>query len=404
MINGRMYLLKNYSYLLLCLVFLQGFFSYAVLSVDEQAQRKLSIDEIISSIKQKFSEEEYGRHLYEKALYYMGDKERFERNLSVVIGLLQESSWQNYPPALRKLASLYENGQGVPRSLSKAVQLYNQAVQLGYAPAMTDLAYLYENGKGVPRSLSGAVQLYNQAVQLEYAPAMVNLAYLYEHGKGVSKDVSRAIELYNQAVQLGYAPAMTALAHLYKRGKGVPKDVSRAVELYAQAVQFNYVPAMASLAYLYEHEKGIPQNVWKEKSIELLQQARKEGSSASSAKEAALAYIYFHGVGLSVDYVTAKKWVDLAMDKHLSGLSSDHRAVLLILRTSIYSHFNLNVDENSRSRAIFSSAINSHHNFFDEDPSYLPSREYVQKFLRGPARREALRRLEQNCQNTMRER
>ena len=318
------------------------------LSVAEQTQRDSVADLVISNIKQNSSAEEYGKRLYEKAFYYMKDKERFERNVLMVIELLQESGRQNHPPALKSLAYIYENGKGVLKDLTKAVGFYIQAVQLNYAPAMPALAYLYEYGRGVP------------------------------------KDVGRAVELYAQGVQLKYAPAMVSLAYLYKIGKGVPKDVSRAIELYIQAIQLNYAPAIPALAYLYEHEKSIPQSVWKKKSIELLKQAVKEGSSVSFSKSAALAYIYAYGIGLSVDYTEAKVWIDLVMEHYVLGLASKHWTELLNLRTSIYSHLQLN---------------------FDEDPKMMPIKQYVHKFLKGPLKVEALRIIEgrerQNCQGAM---
>ncbi len=57
-------------------------------------------------------------------------------------------------PAMRRIGTLYEKGNGVPRNYQMAMQFYKRAASLGDARAMVDIGWLYERGRGGPRNYS----------------------------------------------------------------------------------------------------------------------------------------------------------------------------------------------------------------------------------------------------------
>ncbi len=56
--------------------------------------------------------------------------------------------------AMRRIGTLYEKGNGVPRNYQMAMQFYKRAASLGDARAMVDIGWLYERGRGGPRNYS----------------------------------------------------------------------------------------------------------------------------------------------------------------------------------------------------------------------------------------------------------
>ncbi len=239
-------------------------FSYSAFS--NTANKSLEeFSQIISSISQNSSKEEYGKELYKQALYY----EQNER-LSIFMRLLYESGHQNYAPALHHLARIYEQGMyGIKQNLRKAVELYNKVIRMKevvdkreFAYALTALARLYERGgKGVKRNFDRSIRLYHEAGELGHAPALTALAYLYKYGKGVEKNMDESIRLYRQASEKGYAPALHTLAYFYARGIHLEENLNEAINLYRQASQRSYAPSLIALADLYLSGKGVERNI-----------------------------------------------------------------------------------------------------------------------------------------------
>ncbi|MEX2481820.1 MAG: tetratricopeptide repeat protein [Gammaproteobacteria bacterium] len=80
--------------------------------------------------------------------------------------------------AQRRLAALYQRGEGVAKNLERAAVLYRQAADQGDAEAQFNLANLYLLGEGVPADEVWAMTYYRRAAEQGHALARRNLSQL----------------------------------------------------------------------------------------------------------------------------------------------------------------------------------------------------------------------------------
>ncbi len=118
----------------------------------------------------------------------------------------------------RKLASLYEDGRGVPKNLGRAAQLYERACAGGKGLGCFRLGLMYDLGTAFPRDLGKAARLYQQACDLDDQFGCLNLGGFYEQGRSVPRDPARAAQLYQKACDLGNAMGCQ------KRGAEAPRS------------------------------------------------------------------------------------------------------------------------------------------------------------------------------------
>jgi TPR repeat protein len=95
----------------------------------------------------------------------------------------------------------------------KAAAAYRAAVALGSAAAMNNLATLHENGQGVPPSLAEAVSLYRRGAEGGDRLAMSNIARMAEFGRGMPRNITEAAKWYKQAADQGDLFSNTKLAN-----------------------------------------------------------------------------------------------------------------------------------------------------------------------------------------------
>ena len=69
---------------------------------------------------------------------------------------LSPRDWLLHPEALRHLATLYAEGQGVPQDFTQAAEWYRRAAEQGLADAQYNLASIYANGDGINTDFAAA--------------------------------------------------------------------------------------------------------------------------------------------------------------------------------------------------------------------------------------------------------
>ena len=87
------------------------------------------------------------------------------------------------PAALTDLGNLQRGNS----ELAAAVRSYRQAAEQGHAPAQNNLATMYEQGLGLPRDDAQAVVWFRRAAEAGFAPAQHSLAMMLRYSLGLEE-------------------------------------------------------------------------------------------------------------------------------------------------------------------------------------------------------------------------
>lgn len=107
------------------------------------------------------------------------------------------------PGGCYQLASLYEEGSGVPADAAQAAALYQKACNGGDARGCSDLGVLYLHANSVAFDEGRAAVLFGRACDGGNAWGCGNLGSAYEAGTGVARDPARAEQLRERACEGG---------------------------------------------------------------------------------------------------------------------------------------------------------------------------------------------------------
>ncbi|HEY1373913.1 MAG TPA: tetratricopeptide repeat protein [Candidatus Binatia bacterium] len=210
------------------------------------------------------------------AAYAAGDSAELKRTRQLAE---QGQQW-----AQRRLAAMYEDGNGVPQNFEEAVKWYRLAAAQGNTPAQYSLGQAYEKGKGVPQDFQEAVKWYRIAAAQEDDWAQMRLGSMYAEGKGVPQDYEQAAKWYRTAAAQGNAAAQYSLGQAYEKGQGVPQDYEEAVKWYRlAAVQANQ-SAQMNLGAMYANGTGVPRDRVRAYTWLTLAAASNGDSGAAAAK------------------------------------------------------------------------------------------------------------------------
>jgi TPR repeat protein len=165
------------------------------------------------------------------------------------LAYLERSARAGFTPARRFLATLYLEGDTVPRDLGRGIAHLERAASAGDVIAQWDLADRYFDGNQVPQNLSRAVYWYqtvlnnpnagqNAYKNEELWQIELRLADLFRDGRGVEHDPARARALWEHAARASKAPqALRALAAAFEKGIGGAQRDQSALMLYAAAAK-----------------------------------------------------------------------------------------------------------------------------------------------------------------------
>jgi localization factor PodJL len=106
-------------------------------------------------------------------------------------------------PALFRLGSLYEKGQGVRKDSEMARRLYAEAAEKGHAKAMHNLAVLYAEGIDGKPDFKTASIWFRKAGDHAVADSQYNLGILYARGIGVEQNLAESYKWFTLAAKQG---------------------------------------------------------------------------------------------------------------------------------------------------------------------------------------------------------
>jgi len=110
-----------------------------------------------------------------------------------------------------------------------------------------------------------------------------------------------------EAAERGDKSAQSRLGYAYGTGSGVPQDYELAALWFRKAAAQGQMDAQHSLAIMNKDGLGMPKD--DNHAAQLFLQAAEQGHATAQVY---LAEIYYRGRGLSVDWVEAHKWLNLA--------------------------------------------------------------------------------------------
>jgi uncharacterized protein len=115
--------------------------------------------------------------------------------------------------AMRNVAMMLRQGQGVAKDPKKAEELYQTAAEAGLPTAQADLADMLLKGEAGPPNPKAALPLLEAASAANHPVAQYELAQMYETGEDglVPKNIRTARELYAAAASHGMKEAQARL-------------------------------------------------------------------------------------------------------------------------------------------------------------------------------------------------
>lgn len=139
---------------------------------------------------------------------------------------------------------------------STAARAWRKLALQGYPEAENALATLYQDGLGVPRNTEEAIRLFESASGHGLTIAKHNLGLVYFEGKGVDIDYARATAYFEEAAKLGLPESLYQLGVMALTGEGTKKDASLARSYFKQAAQKDHPFAQLMAAHLLQTKQG----------------------------------------------------------------------------------------------------------------------------------------------------
>jgi len=141
-------------------------------------------------------------------------------------------------------------------------QIFRDAEQ-GNHKAQAYLASMYNNGKGVPVDHDKAAHWFLKAAKQGNAFAQANLGRLFERGEGVNQDFAEAVSWYLKAADQGHGHGQLALGIMLYHGKGVAQDSEEAEKWFRKAAEQNQLHAEDWLDFIKKKGKqSTPDGEW----------------------------------------------------------------------------------------------------------------------------------------------
>ncbi|MEZ4585564.1 MAG: protein kinase [Gemmatimonadales bacterium] len=159
--------------------------------------------------------------------------------------------------AMRQLAVLYKDGNGVEASDSAAKSWYRRAATGGDATAAYQLGLLLAASPGNDAREREATDLLRQAADAGIEAAWPVLAERYEQGLGSPRRDQEAAFWYRKAAEQGNRASQYNLGVMYARGRGVPKNETEAFSWFTRAAEQGHTAAQYELGMAYVRGRGV---------------------------------------------------------------------------------------------------------------------------------------------------
>lgn len=191
------------------------------------------------------------------ALQYLSTGQ-YAKALPIVVNLAEKGDvmGQHY------LATMFRNGDGVPRDINKASAWYEKAAMSGAnhpvaVDAMTQLSILYRGQSGHAKDMKRAAFWTEKAATAGDVESMNQLGILYYDGNGVERDFAQAFKWFSKAAEHAHPEAQSFIGDLYRFGRSVKQDYRAAANWYEKAAAKNYPHAIFMLGVLYGQGLGV---------------------------------------------------------------------------------------------------------------------------------------------------
>jgi S1-C subfamily serine protease len=139
----------------------------------------------------------------------------------------------------------------------------------------------------------------------------------FQKGKDAyeKKDYATALREWRPLAEQGKADAQYGLAGLYQLGKGVPENIKTALKWYRLSANQGHPRAQRLLGLIYElGNDPIQQNY--DAALKWYSLAANQGDASGQYY---LAWMYFEGKGVPIDYVNAHRWWNIAASQNKKG-------------------------------------------------------------------------------------
>ncbi|MFC6582712.1 SEL1-like repeat protein [Sulfitobacter aestuariivivens] len=281
-----------------------------------------------------------------------------KENVTEALRWLEESAGAGHLQAQYFLANAYENGPEAFRDAGRAVDWYRRAAEGGFAIAQRTLGTKYLTGDGsLAPDATEAVRWLEAAAERGDPGAAQNLAIGYLSGEVLPQDDQKAAKWFERASTSGLGRSSLAYGQLLEAGRGVEKDFEAAIKYYVKAVSESekraalllgrkavagelegYMAAQTAVPLVglvlqeesdeaardWLQEQATAGNRPAQRQLGLWYLAQEDGAKdAAPLLDAAawagdveaqfqLGKLYTTGTGVSLDYVSAHKWLNVA--------------------------------------------------------------------------------------------
>ncbi len=225
------------------------------------------------------------------SLYY--DGQLLPKNKKLALHYYQEGAKHGDESSYSSLGIMYYNGERTPKNKELAFECFKKAAKKGNEVAYVNLARFYLKGEVVKRNPNRAYELYLKVADT-MKEACFNLALMSIDGIGCEKDIDKAISYYEKTSMMGDTEAMLALGNLYDEGKEVAKDKLKALHYYQMAADKDDSHGSYNAGRLLL-EQDI-NNV--QEALYYLEIASEKGIGMASLT---ISNLYYYGVGIQKD-------------------------------------------------------------------------------------------------------
>ena len=152
------------------------------------------------------------------------------------------------------LATMFEEGKGLPKDEKQAELWYRKAAAQGNQQAQTRLQAMNQTKEDEAKSAyekgdyTRAATLTRPFADQGQAWAQFNLATMFEEGKGVSQDGKEAEVWYGKAAEQGHARAQFEIGMM----EWHRKHKEKAKDWFLKAAEQGHAPAMVNLGVMFE--------------------------------------------------------------------------------------------------------------------------------------------------------
>jgi len=210
---------------------------------------------------------------------------------------MQRAAEQGYPRAMYEQGvALLEEGD-----VEGGLDWLNRSAELGYDQSQVRLASIYLDGEVVPKNEALALSWVRRAAE-HSALGQYNLGVFYERGYGLEPDPVRAKELFEASAERGYVTAMLKCFHVYLEGRGCEPNAIAAHRWLRKAVEAKSLSGMSLLAKrtmlgVTPSSSVLTEEERHERALPLLRRVHQNKSTPESAYELGVCLVRMKRVG-----------------------------------------------------------------------------------------------------------